>query len=325
MNSQYQVFALLLAALWLVGCQPLQSELQSISAAHYQRGLIKLSGNKALYRSCERAEWRVLNTEKSTLETEYRRITAQRDGLAVYFEGLLSPDEQLDELLMLGGDLATCSHTLDGIQLRAGGLEPVWFADISDTAVVINNSSALKIWRLSPDSLERHGIVWRWQGRMEGLGNPKLKLWPQVCRDALGAWYRLSAEFTAGALSLKGCARYGDLVAMSLAQSYYSKDAALLRQVGLALRDQGRAELSLIDRMGGSERYVGQWRLISQRRLLVSLQDLTGQISDQILLFDLVAGNLQLAAPSALLGESLRLLPGPLTQFDRLRSAGNLP
>lgn len=309
---------LLLVYVLLSGCALTESKPQELTALYFERGLVKSTSDGFFLRSCERDDWRKIDSASPELEVQYQRITKDTLPFAVYFEGWFNDTTQLQTLQMLGGDIATCKKRLKGSLIRAGGLEPIWYADINDENLVVHHSTALRSWRIGDAELEVVHNGWRWRSKNLADKGPSLKITRRPCVDLLGVWYALSAQFRVEGFALNGCARYGDLDLISWSEKYYSRDPSLLKQIGLTLELNGDARLSLIDSNGGSEPYNAVWQTLGDQSILVNIDAGAASISRAIV-FRRTDTGLVLKTPDLTLGESVRLEAGSLKLIDRLR------
>ena len=311
---------LLASAIALVVLQGCSAAPESpVNAQTYFRGLVRAVDNQLQLRACNRVRWESAGHIREELrEAIIERLAAAPMGVGVYLEAWGEPGKPISELQMLGGDIATCRHQLEGIELRAGGLDPVWYADLKAGVLEVHDSTRLKSWRLTSPELSISGNRWRWQGE-----RTRLTIRRTQCFDKLGVEYALSADFSAGATQLKGCARYGDLQRMLLKTRYYSRDSKRERQIGLQLIDSLRFDLSLISSTGERENYGGSWRMLSGGQLLLQIEDQRLRGSGRSLRFLPEAGLLRLANSHPLLGRELTLYPGtePLIAQKRLSAA----
>lgn len=309
----------LLSLLLLAGCSSTPS--QPISAQTYFRGLVRIADNQLQYRSCDQANWRSeIQGVASIRERLLDRLLSAPLGVGIYLEAWGDAQGRLTELQMLGGDIATCRFNLDGIELRAGGLNPVWYADLRDGALVVHDSTRLRSWQLSSPSFKQSANRWSWSA--EGT---RLTVKTEACRDALGVEYALSAQFTAGQTQLNGCARYGDLQRNLLKRHYYSRDSTLLRQFALELQVDDRFDLSLIDRKGETERYQGSWQVLKSGELLLRFSDERLRGSGKSLRFKSEEGALRLMNQHPVFGKDTRLYPGVEPLLSTLRLSRTIP
>ncbi len=311
----WQGTGLLLLAL-LQGCSSVPE--LPINAQTYFRGLVRAVDNQLQLRGCNGMRWESAGQVSEELRGAIiERLATAPMGVGIYLEAWGEPGQLISELQMLGGDIATCRHRLEGIELRAGGLNPVWYADLKPGVLEVHDSTRLKSWRLTEPELSISGNRWRWQGNGTGFTVRRAQ-----CFDKLGVEYALSAEFRAGARQLRGCARYGDLQRMLLKTRYYSRDPQRARQIGLQLIDSERFDLSLINSTGERESYSGSWRLLSAGQLLLQIEDERLRGSGRSLRFVPDGEVLRLANTQLLLGSELILYPGtePLLAQKRLRA-----
>ena len=316
-NSAFLASALSLAL--LQGCST-TPEL-SINAQTYFRGLVRAVDNQLQLRACNRVAWVSAGQVNEQLrESIIERLAVAPMGVGIYLEAWGEPGQPISELQMLGGDIATCRHQLAGIELRAGGLGPVWYADLKPGVLEVHDSTRLKSWRLTDPELSISGSRWRWQH--EGT---RLTIRRAQCFDKLGVEYALSAEFSSGVTQLKGCARYGDLQRMLLKTRYYSRDGKRERQIGLQLLSRSRFDLSLISPTGERENYGGAWRLLSGGQLLLQIEDDRLRGSGRSLRFIPEGELLRLANDHPLLGSELLLYPGTEPLLAHKRLSAELP
>jgi len=310
---------LLASAITLVVLQGCSSTPElPVNAQTYFRGLVRAVDNQLQLRACNRVRWESAGQIREGLrEAIIERLAVAPMGVGIYLEAWGEPGLPISELQMLGGDIATCRHQLEGIELRAGGLDPVWYADLKNGVLEVHDSTRLKSWRLTNPEFSISGNRWLWQGE-----RTRLTIRRSQCFDKLGVQYALSAEFSAGATQLKGCARYGDLQRMLLKTRYYSRDSKRERQIGLQLIDSSRFDLSLISSTGARENYGGSWRLLSSGQLLLQIEDERLRGSGRSLRFVPEAGLLRLANSHPLIGSDLTLYPGtePLLAQKRLNA-----
>lgn len=309
---------LLLINILLTGCVLTESKPVEFSALYFERGLIKSTSDGFFLRSCERDNWRKIDGSLTELDVQYQRITQGTLPFSVYFEGWFSDTTKLQDLQMLGGDIATCKKRLKGSLIRAGGLEPVWYADIKGESLAVHHSTALRSWRIGDAELEVANNGWRWTSKNLGGKGPSLKIIRRPCVDRLGVWYALSAQFRVEGFSLNGCARYGDLDRIYWSEKYYSRDPSLLKQIGLTLEQNGDARLSLIDSNGGSERYNAVWQTLGAQSILVNIDAEAASLSRAIV-FRRTETGLILQTPDLTLGKGIQLEAGALKLIDRLR------
>lgn len=292
-----------------------------INAQTYFRGLVRAVDNQLQLRACNQVLWRSAGQiSEEQREAIIERLATGPMGVGVYLEAWGEPGQPILELQMLGGDIATCRHQLQGIEIRAGGLDPVWYADLKSGVLEVHDSTRLKSWRLTDPELSISGDRWRWQS-----DRTRLTISRTQCFDKLGVEYALSAEFSAGATQLKGCARYGDLQRMLLKTRYYSRDSQRDRQVGLQLIDSERFDLSLISSTGERESYNGRWRLLSGGQLLLQIEDERLRGSGRSLRFVPERELLRLANSHPLLGSELILYPGTEPLLAQKRLSAQLP
>ena len=319
-----RLFLILILTLSTTSCISLVSEQAPETTLIFKRGLVKGTELGFLMSDCDNREWLPLTSRTSLLADQYERITQDTLPLSVYMEGWFSENGELVRLQMLGGDIATCNQLLSGVAVRAGGLEPVWYADVEGSEVRIHDSTRFRSWRLSDIEIEKTGAQWRWRSLKQDSKLPVLEIWREACVDPVGVWYALSSRVRVNDRTLRGCARYGDLQRMTLATKYYTRDPALLRQLGLALESDATLSLSLIDESGQSERYKGTWRLLGRNQLLINLER-QGASSSRALVFKIEGTKLSLQGRDPLFGSGVELFPGPISLIDQLWQTGQLP
>jgi len=299
-----KIFYATLCIILLGGCSTIPE--QQLSSQTYFRGLVQVVDNQLQFRACDESAWRGMRLANNLLrERLVERLSDQPFGVGLYLEAWGDPQSPINELQMLGGDFATCSHQLDGIQLRAGGLNPVWYADIKAGELEVHDSTRLRSWHLTQPEFKQVANRWVWSGNAISL-----TISQQPCRDDLDIEYALSAEFVAAGTRLQGCARYGDLQRHLLKTRYYSRDASLLRQFGLELRVDARFALSLIDRKGESERYSGTWQLLNTGQLLLQLEGERLRGAGRSLRLARRGSELLLVSDHPVFGSDIRLYPG---------------
>lgn len=287
----------------------------------YFRGIIRAADNQLQIRACDQSQWQSSGIIDATLrEALIQRFAGAPLGIGVYLEAWGRPDQPIVQLQMLGGDIATCQHQLSGISLRAGGLEPVWYADVKPGLLEVHNSTALKSWRFNDPQLTRSANRWVWSGQ-----NASLEVKRAPCFDLLGVEYAFTASFSAGATQLRGCARYGDLQRSLLKARYYSRDANRERQIGLELRPTEEFTLSLIDRQGQRESFTGRWRILTGGQLLLQVEDERLSGAGGSLRFLPSGAAFKLANAHPLFGTQLLLLPGTETLLAVQRATGIIP
>ncbi len=319
-----RLFLLLITTFTLSGCLFNKTIPVQPQGKYFERGLVRSAGSGFEWRRCEDSRWLSLESEDSRLAEQYQIQVSEGLPLAVYIEGWFTSEKHLSLLQMLGGDVNTCRQMLPGTALRAGGLEPVWFADVKGDQLDVNHSTALKSWRLNPaDKMVDEGY-WNWRSQADSRVYLNLSIARRACIDKLGVWYGLTARFRTEGVDLKGCARYGDLVRVMLSEKYYTRDSSLLRQIGLRLAAQGDATLSLIDATGQSDHYQGRWQLLEDRSLLVDLQGRAG-FNARVLRFSRSGDALYLNGSDPVFGGGVELLPGTSRLIDRLVAESVLP
>lgn len=311
--------ALVIILALLQGCSSAPE--QPAGAQTYFRGLVRAGDNQLQLRRCEQRLWQSAGAiDEDLRERIIERLATAPLGTAIYLEAWGEPQQPIQELQMLGGDISTCQHQLEGIRLRAGGLNPVWYADVKTDVLEVHDSTRLKSWRLSGPEFERSGDRWSWQGE-----RARLSIEREQCVDALGVEYALSAQFSAGTTQLSGCARYGDLQRVLLKSHYYSRDPSRQRQLGLRLMNTDRFDLSLITPQGERDSYAGQWRLLSGGQLLLQLEDDRLRGESRSLRFKPEGGGFALVSPHPLFGSELLLYPGVEPLLSQQRLSGSLP
>lgn len=292
-----------------------------LAAQTYFRGLVRAVDNQLQFRACDQTNWAELRLASDDLrERLVDRLISLPFGVGIYLEAWGDSQTPIAELQMLGGDIATCRYELNGIQLRAGGLNPVWYADIKDGELQVHDSTRLRSWRLTQPQFRQRGDRWSWSGE-----SVSLTIRTEPCRDALDVDYALSAEFVAAGTRLQGCARYGDLQRNLLKTRYYSRDSGLMRQFGLQLQANGRFSLSLIDRQGEADRYNGRWQMLNSGQLLLRLQDERLRGSGRSLRLQPSAGELRLVSDHPVFGSGTRLYPGTEPLLSTLRLSRAIP
>lgn len=318
-------FFVVLVGLLLSACQVRPNEQPD---AVYQRGVVKSLNGRFLFQPCQSHGWRILKSPPSILASEYRRQTHGEAALPVYVEGWGEQGAdgwELTEPRMIGGDLATCEHWLSGVQLRAGGLDPVWTVDLTSHRLVFNDISHLQtlIFR-RPDS-SRDGRTWIWDGEIKEKSDStrlELRVGPTPCYDKLGVWYALSAKVLADGDALQGCARYGDLERFLLFETYQTDPKRYLRHLTLLLAPEGAATLR-DDYDNGQPVLVrhGSWQQLGDGNLLLSLKRSGDDAGDETLLFRRRAdGSLALESDSPRYGKGLKLSPhGKVLQWPLAR------
>lgn len=317
-NRIFSMLTLLVASI-LTGCA--STGVKPVGSQDYFRGLLRASEASLELRDCDAFNWRAVELVNKGLETRLlQRLSTLPQGVSIYVEAWGKGADPLQTLQMLGGDLATCEHLLKGATLRAGGLNPVWYADLKTDELQIHNSTAMRSWRLTQPDFSRAGDLWIWQS--EGA---KLAVWRERCEDAIGIEYALTAQFTAGSTQLAGCARYGDLSRALLKTRYYSRDPGLLRQLGLQLWWNDKVRLSLISSDGSSERYDGRWQVLNSGDILLRFDDerLRGQSRSLRLKTD--DEGLRVITPHPVFGSGALLYPGNETLLSQQRHEGRIP
>lgn len=294
---------------------------QTLGAQTYFRGLVRAADNQLQIRECNQYQWQTTGPLSEALrETLVEGIAAAPMGVGVYLEAWGEPDQPIKELQMLGGDLRTCQHQLSGVMLRAGGLDPVWYADIKSASLEVHDSTRMKSWRFTETQLSQSSDRWRWQQQ-----GATLEVSRSRCMDKLGVEYAFSARFSSGSTRLEGCARYGDLERMLMKSRYYSRDKQRRRQIGLELRADEVFVLSLIDQGGARESYTGEWRLLAAGQLLLQLQDERLAGAGGSLRFVPEGAGFKLANAHPLFGNEVLLYPGTEPLIAAQRAARVIP
>lgn len=308
-----------LSALVLAACA--SAPQPPLAAQTYFRGLVRAVDNQLQFRACDETSWAErLIADDALRERLVERLVSMPFGVGIYLEAWGDSQTPIAQLQMLGGDIATCRYELKGIQLRAGGLNPVWYADIKDGELQVHDSTRLRSWHLTQPQFKQRGDRWSWSGDAISL-----TIRTEPCRDALSVEYALSAEFVAGGTRLQGCARYGDLQRNLLKTRYYSRDSSLLRQFGLQLQADGGFSLSLIDRKGEADRYNGRWQMLSSGQILLQVQDERLRGSGRSLRLQPRAGELHLVSDHPVFGGGTRLYPGTEPLLSTLRLSRAIP
>lgn len=315
----YRAISSFALCLLLQGCSSAPET--PLAAQTYFRGLVRAADNQLQIRQCDQSDWQGAGfIDEEFREAIVQRLATMPLGVSLYLEAWGEPGRPIREKRLLGGDIATCQHQLTGIQLRAGGLNPVWYADVKPDLLEVHDSTRLKSWRLTQPTLSRSGDRWMWQGNQA-----RLTIETTPCIDALGVEYALSAQFSAGATQLTGCARYGDLQRVLMKSRYYSRDAKRERQVGLHLTDTQRFTLSLIGTGGERDSYQGEWRLLAGGQLLLQLEDERLRGAGRSLRFTPRNAGFSLANTHPLFGAELELYPGTEPIIAQQRMAGVIP
>lgn len=319
LNRPPRAFIFIGLSLALSGCA--SNLIETSTTQSYFRGLLNTADDSLRIRDCDAFNWRVFEPKDAQINGRLlKRLSKLPQGVGIYLEAWGEPNDPIQEIQMLGGDLATCQHRLPGATIRAGGLNPIWYADLKQGALQVHNSTGLRSWNLTQTEFRRVGERWVWQSE-----DIRLSIWPKTCIDAIGIEYALSAEFTGPGTRLTGCARYGDIDRALLKTRYYSRDANQLRQLGLQLWADDRVDLSLISRDGSRERYSGRWQVLNSGQLLLRFDDerLRGQSRSLRLLRQ--EDKLKILTPHPVFGEGALLYPGSDTLLSQQRSLGAIP
>jgi uncharacterized membrane protein len=170
----------------------------------YLRGLLS-SRDRPVFVPCNSTDTLSL----AATPEELAELRAAADTIASYvvLSGQLQPDRRLtvDRVLYFANEPYECFADWSGFAYRATGQNPGWVAEVmGDRLVLRREGGATFEW----SGVRRDSTADRLQFAAEHAGRDvQLTLRQQPCRNPVSqAWSALTAELTAGAARLRGCA-----------------------------------------------------------------------------------------------------------------------
>ena len=152
-------------------------------------------------------------TPQRELEPVYREL-ATRAGRAIFIEFSGRRDGAIlraERLRRAYADGPGCREDLDQVQLRAQGIEPLWYLDARADAVLLRRPGGGAPHRFPAGAFERRGAEFVYEGAAE-RSVLRIVLREERCRDPLsGALYTLRALADWDGRKLPGCAYWGEL------------------------------------------------------------------------------------------------------------------
>ena len=282
-------FYLLLPLFLLSACSPIKPSVDSDKPYEFIRGAVIKDDDGFTITPCFSQTKRQLVDTSGLLSRRYNE-QSPTSRLPVYME--LWAYQQVDlawnlyGVNLAGGGSKACDTDLRNVEYRAGGVNPVWVADVFGDHIRVEIIHELRSMTF-PIS-ESPSLPFTWQSSITGIKGRthdlEMQFRRQTCRDAVGAWYPLVAEVNLDGKVLKGCAREGDLMSRSIPGRYSNDLAPDESFVVLDLLVGHQAKL-LVDYRNGQPLSIleGNWQLNKSGRLELNFVSVNGLAQQTIL------------------------------------------